>query len=227
MTQAPEHHPGGPSSSPPLVSLIALIAANSVPLFGVVFLGWQIFPLIFLYWVENLIIGGLNIVRMLAAQPQSRGLWTAKIFLVPFFTFHFGMFTAVHGVFVLTLFGGSSPHSFPPFNAIGPVIREWGLSRAVLALLASHIVSLVFNYLGRGEYKTAAPEQLMFAPYGRVVVLHLTLLFGGLLMLNLDSPLVGLVLFVVVKTVFDAAAHVREHGRAQGRTPFRPKRIKG
>jgi hypothetical protein len=29
------------------------VAANLVPLYGVVFLRWDVFPLVFLYWLEN------------------------------------------------------------------------------------------------------------------------------------------------------------------------------
>jgi hypothetical protein len=38
-------------------SVWALIAANLVPLGGVLFAGWSAFEVVFLYWLENLIIG--------------------------------------------------------------------------------------------------------------------------------------------------------------------------
>ena len=46
-------------------SLAILIALNALPIYGVLNWGWQSFDLIFLYWLENLIIGGFAILRML------------------------------------------------------------------------------------------------------------------------------------------------------------------
>ena len=41
------------------------IALNLIPVVGVLFWGWSAFALIFLYWLENLVVG----VRTLAAHP--------------------------------------------------------------------------------------------------------------------------------------------------------------
>src|SRR5690348_15210944 len=38
-------------------SVIALVLANLVPVFGVLALHWEVFPLMFLFWSENVIVG--------------------------------------------------------------------------------------------------------------------------------------------------------------------------
>src|SRR5687768_3492797 len=88
------------------VSGWVLVAANLVPLIGVLFFGWPLLALLTLFWLENVVIGVLNVARMLLADPRDAALWGAKALLVPFFCFHYGMFTAVHGVFVFSIFGG-------------------------------------------------------------------------------------------------------------------------
>jgi hypothetical protein len=50
----------------------------------------------------------------------------------------------------------------------------------------------------------------MQQPYGRIVVLHLTILGGGFLMLALHSPAVGLLLLVALKTALDLRGHFAE-----------------
>src|SRR5882724_7957891 len=45
-------------------SAYALIAANALPLFGVLFLGWDTFSIVALYWTENVIIGAINVLKM-------------------------------------------------------------------------------------------------------------------------------------------------------------------
>ncbi|MGA9779521.1 MAG: DUF6498-containing protein [Verrucomicrobiia bacterium] len=42
-------------------AVIALVLANLVPVAGVFLFGWEIFPLMFLFWSENVIIGVFNV----------------------------------------------------------------------------------------------------------------------------------------------------------------------
>src|SRR5213594_3799766 len=116
---------GQPLRGRELLSVSALVIANAVPLAGVLFFGWQVFPLLLLYWLENVIVGGFNVLRMLVADPDDPVRWAAKIFLIPFFCVHFGMFCFVHGVFVFGFFGGKMfANGFSPIPQILPVIRE-------------------------------------------------------------------------------------------------------
>ncbi|NIA27398.1 MAG: hypothetical protein GWP02_05020 [Desulfobulbaceae bacterium] len=51
-------------------SAIILILANLVPLAGVLFLGWRVFDVIILYWAENVVIGVINVLRMITCRPE-------------------------------------------------------------------------------------------------------------------------------------------------------------
>jgi hypothetical protein len=198
-------------------SVIALLAANFIPLVCVIAFEWDVFPLMLLFWTENLIIGGFNILKMLACQTGGTSAALSKLFLVPFFTVHYGMFTLVHGVFVVTLFGGGTNHSGLGPDMIFAALREQQLVVPVLALAVSHGVSFATNYLRRGEYRTVTLPQLMFQPYGRIVILHVTILGGGFLMLALKSPTLGLAFLVVVKCVVDLVSHLREREKSAAR----------
>jgi hypothetical protein len=48
-------------------SLVALVVANALPLAGVLFLGWTVFPLVLLYWLENVVVGAFNVAKLLLA----------------------------------------------------------------------------------------------------------------------------------------------------------------
>lgn len=197
---------------------MVLVAANLAPLVGVMFFGWEVFPLLLLFWFENLIIGALNVLKMLLASPDKPLHWVAKLFTIPFFCFHYGMFTLVHGVFVIGFFGGGFRQGapFPDANAVWQLVIQHNLVWAILGLAASHGFSFVHNYLFHGEFRRANIPLLMQQPYSRVVVLHLTILGGAFLMGILRSPIAGLVLLVVLKIVMDVRAHLRE------RRTFRP-----
>ena len=192
-----------------------LVAANLVPLAGVLAWNWSVFALIALFWMENVIVGVFFALRMLLADPREPALWAAKLFLVPFFCFHYGMFTAIHGVFVLALFGGKAydPHGLEVLEPAMRAARELGLWLPLAALLASHGFSFLWNYLWRGEFRRGKITELMARPYGRVVVLHLAIILGGIGTLALGSPLWALLVLLALKIGLDLKAHLKEHSQ--------------
>ena len=196
---------------------LALIAANLLPLYGVLVFGWPAFPLLLLFWLENVVIGALNALRMLLVDPTDMALWALKLFMVPFFCFHYGMFTAIHGSFVMSLFGGETyahlDRGFVPIEGAIRAIGDFDLGLTFVALAGSHVFSFLWNYLVRGEFRRASLRELMGQPYKRVVVLHITIIFGGGIAMALGSPLWALLFLLALKIGFDLHAHVREHGK--------------
>jgi len=197
-----------PRDLPP--SALALVAANLVPLVGVLGLGWTVFSVLLLYWCENVVVGAVNVLRMLVARPRDVGADLGKVFLVPFFVFHYGMFTFVHGVFVLELFGPGPARGLPGPAAFVAAVGAAGVWYGVLAMAASHGFSFVHNYLLGGEYRNASLQALMARPYGRVMVLHVTILAGGFLAKAMGAPVAALVVLVALKTALDLRAHLAE-----------------
>ncbi len=207
------------------LSGIVLALTNLIPLGGVLLLFWDVFPVVFLYWFENVIVGFYNVLRMIWARPDDLGRWLGKVgrwlgkvFMVPFFIVHYGMFTAIHGLFVFVLFGGGfSANEAINIELVLRVIQEYGIEFAALALVLSHGFSFVWNYIQGGEYRRVKLEALMHRPYTRIVVLHLTVLFGGFLVMAAGSPVAGLLLLVALKTGVDLRAHAKEHQKLKAR----------
>ena len=46
------------------LSLLALIGANLIPLVGIFLFDWDVTFIVILYWIENLIAGFYNILKM-------------------------------------------------------------------------------------------------------------------------------------------------------------------
>ena len=214
-----------------------LILVNAIPLLGAIFLGWSLFEIVLLYWFENVVIGAINILKLATCMPSDQHLASsgaaasqnrdaehpaavhgAKFFLIPFFTFHYGMFCLVHGIFVFALLGGQGAPvgAGDPFEAmpemVGRVLHG-GTIVAALALTASHLYSYVFHFLVGGECRRSNLVQLMFAPYGRIVVLHLAILFGAFAIMLLGQPLILVMLLIGGKTLLDWGLHVHSHRR--------------
>jgi hypothetical protein len=228
----------GRGSAP--LARVALISANLVPLAGVMMFGWDLFSLLVLYWLENGVIGAFNLLKILLARGEMRverligahgvlgnpaqndeplqELENARVvssvsrfFLAPFFLVHYGIFWAVHGVFVFAVFGGE----------LGGMTRRGGsevvdfstILITLAALAISHGISFATNFIGHREYaQVSAPEQ-MFQPYGRVFVLHIAILGGGILIMLLGQPVAALILLILLKSGLDLRAHMAAHER--------------
>ncbi len=210
-----------PDETPPRVALASLIVVNLLPLFGVLLWGWDVGAIVVLYWSENLILGAITLIKMLAKAPV-KGLFQSVFFL-----FHYGAFCAVHGLFILNLMLNVDGDPFGegdswPFllvfvellvNVVNSVLAnapsQWLWVFAALAV--SHGVSLVFNYFGTGESSRMTLSKLMTAPYKRIVILHVAIIFGGMGVMALGEPVAMLVVLVLLKLAMDVALHRREH----------------
>jgi hypothetical protein len=208
------------------------LLANLIPVFGVLYLGWEVSSIIVLYWAENLIIGGFTLLKMLVTGKRS------ALLRMLFFCVHYGGFCAIHGLFVLELtrfagqqFTPAAAASWPGplallqmfVNLIQQVLAAapdaflWGC----LALLLSHGISFLLLFLGQREYRHTTVRELMRAPYRRIVVMHIAVIAGGFLVVRLGSPLGLLFALVALKTGMDIMLHNRSHRRsaAAGQPP--------
>lgn len=187
------------------IFVILLILLNAIPVYGVLKWGWKSFDLIFLYWLENLIIGAFMILRMVI-RPYSHAVELAiPVLLVPFFTFHYGMFSYVHGTFVVSLFGkGLQPElaGMDLQEIILPLIESRHLFWPFMGLLAYQLLDWVRDISERGLGSDGI-KQLTVAPYRRIIVLHITIIASGFALGTLHEPLVGLLLLIAFKTGMD------------------------
>ena len=216
-------------------AVAALIIANLVPLVGVLWFGWDVWGILIIYWLENGIYGLFNVLKMrkaersdespMAAAETRRQLNTfrmngrspsgsSKAVLIPFFIMHYGMFWVVHGVFVLTLplfaFTGADGES-----DFGTTLNPLGILLVVVGLFISHGLSYRLNFIGRGEYLRTTAAQQMFAPYGRLVVLHITIIVGAIVIGMTGAPASAIVVLVLLKIALDLGLHLAEHRTAE------------
>lgn len=193
-------------------AIIALVAMNLIPLIGVFQFGWDAATIVFLYWLENVVIGLLNIPKIMACTGGDfpRRSLGGLLYLSVFYSFHYGLFCFGHYVFLQSTY-----ESLPDFSNILPALFSPVLFWSLLGLTLSHVVSMIVNFFGRGEYKTRSSKAQMFVPYSRIVLLHIVIIFSGFLAVMMGQGLATLFLLVGVKIVFDLAAHIVEHAKAQ------------
>lgn len=193
--------------------LIVVIGLNLIPVAGVLFWGWSAFALIVLYWLENLVVGVRTLLSMVANAAVTGGAnWIAALFFGAFFTFHYGLFCFGHGVFVMAMFGG---------NLNGDTILDLGAGVKALfaaqtnlmigfaSIVAWQLVQFVL-FITRGDAKRTTVLDLMGAPYPRIIVLHITIIFGGFVLLLLNQPVAGILVLALVKMAYDVAEVLRD-----------------
>jgi len=167
--------------------------------------GVESFDLIFLYWLENVVIGVMMILRMVI-RPYSHPLeFAMPLLLVPFFAVHYGMFCYVHGQFVISLFGNSLQPVFAGMDIPGiipPLIEARHLFWPLMGLFAYQLFDWIRDTSQRGLGSDGIKE-LTVAPHRRIVVMHITIIGSGFAMVALHEPLAGLLLLIVFKTGMD------------------------
>jgi len=188
------------------IPLLALLIANVLPLWGVLFLGWDALLIVLLYWAENIAIGFYTVLKIVFVKASSPKDQMSKLFIIPFFIIHYGAFTVVHGLFVLKIFKKVDELSIYRIRQAYSIIPV-NMKYVLLAFFVSHGISFVYNYLLKGEYAVAKVE----SPYGRVFVMHITIIGGAFLTEQIGSPVAVLFVLVVLKIIMDVALHLKEH----------------
>ncbi|MCX6350934.1 MAG: DUF6498-containing protein [Bacteroidetes bacterium] len=169
---------------------LSLLITGLMPLVGVLFLGWNIYAIVFLFWLESLVAGVFNLIKMILAREKT------KFPITIFFVVHFGVFIIVTGGFVV-------------FSAIPDAERHSVFQlhiREILTLMVlGYTANLITQYIMNGAYKTTAPMDLFFAPYGRIFILGIIIMSGVFLKdkLNVSQGTVLLIVLTVCKFIMD------------------------
>lgn len=213
--------PGEPDFNIPLVSLIA---ANIVTIILAILQNWDVATVMFIYWVQSIIIGLFTVISLLTAvnvtvnagsdagipsKPLSafQEKWGFPLFkcgLAGFFVVHYGFFHYAYYFFIVEsgLFGQVNFSNPDLYLACG-------------LFFLNHLYSFYY-YREKPAPGTDTLCEDFAKPYGRIIPMHLTIIFGGIVTLVLQafgilSTLPVLVLFLILKTWADMDMHIKKH----------------
>lgn len=214
--------------------LLTLLAYTALPLVGVLLLGWDWREIVLLYWLENISLGVAMVIMMLRSADAPGGDDPAHIgelrvngrlmrgpgagrALAGFFALHYGVFTLVHGVFVLLLVAGVF---LPAMSEPSPV--NW-LSALAVWLVGGTAQVLAARF---GPLPERRGQRLMLSAYPRMIVLHVSVILGIVLIASLDWPAAAAILLIALHAVVDLTGWMlgasRDRARASGAHPQRP-----
>jgi hypothetical protein len=202
-----------------------LIAANIIPLIGVLFYDWDVVNIMLLYWLENIIIGVINILRIafLSNDASFKTGFKERVFNILFFTFHYGMFCAAHGTLLFELLDINVPGVDSLFSPIDFIVNGVAVFSFIFALIGiktvfalfafvlSHGFSLLSHFFMGSEKEQLSPRKIMGMPYKRIFALHIGLLIGVVLLEEFGSPVFLMAALVLAKIFVDVLYHRKEH----------------
>ena len=205
-----------------IASIISLVIANIIPIIGVIFWNWDIFPLVYIYFLETIVIGLFGFLKIILAQGVDytieQGL-VSQILLSQFFPrlnstsskssvlisyvicliFYIGL------LFVLCLL------VLTPSNFSKPWEPSYFI--AILGLIISHSISFWQNYIKNKEYIYAVPYTQMTQPFDRVMVMILVFSVTAFAIYRIDVSILTILALIIIKIIFDIIYHYQEHAR--------------
>jgi len=218
--------PGGFEVTPPVITLLC---SNIITIVLAVAGNWDAATVLFIYWAQSIIIGIFTVISLIRADTAaltadisqsaegnvSVGMMNRyfaryyKYFIAGFFTFHYGLFHVVYYEFIVDSgFFGVVDFSSPE------VWASCGL------FFVNHLYSSLYYRHDERKGGGYIAEEFTY-PYSRISPMHLTIIFGAIIVsvlsaAGIESTLPVVVLFLVLKVYADLIMHIKKHA---GKSP--------
>lgn len=191
-------------------SLWALTASNILIAYFLITGGQNIRTIVLVMWVQCLIIGLFNVIRILRLKEfsvEGFKINDRQVSNTPATKY----LTAIHFIISYGVFLYFALQAIPGLESNAELIKQFGaiaFSGAILFL--THLFSFIYNT--PRDTKKQNIGTLMFYPFIRIFPMFI---IGGLASANVISAAVSL---FIIKTISDIVAHVVEHFLRKGQT---------
>jgi hypothetical protein len=187
-----------------------LVFANTAVAASVIINNQNILFLLWAYWTQSVVIGVFNFVHILTLKDfSSEGFTIAgnktpenqKISTAFFFLVHYGFFHLVYAIFLF---------SFSSTLGNGIPINFMFLLYSSAIFFCNYLAEFLFTKKSTEEKPNIGV--LMFAPYKRIIPIHITIIFAGfatmLIPFSSSTPGIAvLICFTGLKTLIDLITH--------------------
>lgn len=183
--------------------VVTLVLANLYPLAGVLFMGWSVFSILVVYWVETAILFGCGVAK-LAQEKQlgaGGGLGLPAAVTVGFMAGHY-LFLYVAGIFMSEIHSGGGQ-----VTLLEPLTDRPSIWSSVALIAASRIHSM--GLVPRRPAPLVQSYEDLFANLliPRIMIQTLIILLAfGIGLLGYKSYFLAIAALVAVKTALDLVA---------------------
>lgn len=191
------------------------LASNLFPLFGVLFYNWTIFSIVYIYWVELIIISTFQLFKILLASGDNEISFRSRLTMaLKFFAFRTGIFF-FYLSFIVTFLGVliSSKDEAGKMDFISTLaFRNEFFKVAVISFIVYNLLEFGVLYIFNNQYKTSSPNDYYSIFDARIIVVHVvvilvTFLYQFLAEKNNTNHKVAMVacvsLFIIIKSIAD------------------------
>ena len=200
-----------------MINLLFVLLVNAVPLVGVRYYGWSASTIVVLYWCENLMSVFFTCARIALHRQltRKRGHWRGgqlgtKVNNKPSTAGLFGefavtsvIFTLAHGIFVFAFTAiAASNHPDDPLWAVSRPQLLQGLQWMAALMAVEFLIDALTIRTRSFAWIKAYVGQRM----GRVIIMHLTIIFGMGAMMLTESPFAVLYVLIGLKALSDLFA---------------------
>lgn len=190
-----------------------LIAANILPVIGVLAWGWSPIEVFIVYCLETIIIGILTLVKMgIVTITRNQESWQTAggksvkpgLALMIFFIFHYGMFVAIQMGLFFSVSGIASKANIGFFNFFykWPSLLNKDALIMLIAFFFCYGFKMLVDFIFTGKYKTATLAGLMFEPYIRIFIQQFTVILGSIF-LTFGAGKIFIIIFAMIKIAFE------------------------
>jgi len=181
-----------------------------VNILGLIFLLYlgkiEPYTILFGYFLETIIIGIFNIVKMILASKHDgsgKSIW----FLTPFFMFHYGMFVAIQSVFAFVIIGFSGKNVISePFHLIDnyiAILSFEGMAYVLPLLFGTQLMKFVFDFVLPKKYLEFTASEIMVKPYARIFIQQFTVILAFLFMMFSNAGVIAAILLIFFRAIVD------------------------
>lgn len=164
------------------------------------------YTVIFGYFLETIIIGLFNVVKMLMASKHDgsgKSIW----FLIPFFLFHYGMFVAIQSVFafVIIKFAGKN-FIDEPFHLIdnyATILSIEGMKYVLPLLAGTQFLKLIFDFVLPKKHLEFSASEIMIKPYVRIFIQQFTVILAFFFVIFSNSGIIAAILLIFFRAIID------------------------
>ncbi len=193
--------------------ILSGLCVDFLPIFAVLFMGWGALELVLLYWLENVVIGFVTLSRIFISGFGQGKVSTSfhSIFFGAFFTIHYGGFCLAHAMALLSLIGSGQELFVADGGEVASALSMQsflGLAFILVAIILWQFYMHVVEFIRRSEYLKTDPGNELFAPYGRIVVLHIAIFAGVFAMEKYGEPMIGVLALILFRAAFGIVMNV-------------------
>jgi hypothetical protein len=194
-----------------------IIISNLVPLYGVLKFNWSIFSIVYIYWLELLIISFFQLLKILFSQGDHKAtIFTKTGIAIKFFLFRTGVFL-FYLLFIIVFLGFLvTGHEKLTGTGIGQTIllRNPFFNVVLMNFFAYNLIEFIVVFIYMRQYTVSLPYDHFTIFDSHMIVVHIVVVLGSFLYEFIlkrfhaehrDAMIACVCLFITVKIIVDIA----------------------